>query len=131
MDVDRGENAALDQLAVEVDLHVAGALELLEDHVVHPRTGVDESGSYDGQAAALFDVPRRTKEPLGLLQGVGVNTARKHLSGGRDDGVVSTCETGDGVKQNHDVAFVFDQALGFIDHHLGDLYVAGGGLVEG
>ena len=34
-DVDRREDTALGELAVEVQLHVAGALELLVDHVVH------------------------------------------------------------------------------------------------
>ena len=35
------------------------------------------------------------------------------------------------VEQDHDVAPVLDQALGLLDHHLGDLHVAGRRLVEG
>ena len=35
VDVDRRVDAALGELAVEPQLHVAGALELLEDHLVH------------------------------------------------------------------------------------------------
>src|ERR1035437_1136552 len=42
VEVDGRENAAVDELPVEVDLHVAGPLELLEDHVIHPRARVDE-----------------------------------------------------------------------------------------
>ena len=34
-------------------------------------------------------------------------------------------------EQDHDVAAVLDQALGLLDHHLGDLHVARGRLVEG
>jgi hypothetical protein len=30
-----GKTRRVDELAVQVDLHVAGALELLEDHLVH------------------------------------------------------------------------------------------------
>jgi hypothetical protein len=35
------------------------------------------------------------------------------------------------VEQDHDVAAVLDQALRLLDHHLGDLHVARGRLVEG
>src|SRR5712691_317769 len=42
-DVDRGERAPFLELAVEDHFRVAGALELLVDHVVHPRAGVDET----------------------------------------------------------------------------------------
>src|SRR5216684_1401353 len=41
LDVDGWPDALLGELAVEVDLGVAGALELLEDHLVHARPGVD------------------------------------------------------------------------------------------
>src|SRR5690348_7278997 len=40
LDVDGREDALLRELPVEVDLRVAGALELLEDDLVHPRAGV-------------------------------------------------------------------------------------------
>ena len=80
VDVDRRENALVDQLAVEVDLAVAGALELLEDHVVHAAAGVDERGRDDGQRAALLDVARRAEEPLRAVQGVGVDAAREDLA---------------------------------------------------
>ena len=51
-----------------------------------------------------------------------------------DDGhhrVVGAAEARDRVEQDHDVAAVLDQALGFLDHHLGDRDVARGRLVEG
>jgi len=35
--------------AVEAELHVAGALELLEDHFVHLGAGVDQRGREDRQ----------------------------------------------------------------------------------
>src|SRR5690606_18179140 len=41
-DVDRREDPLLGERPVEGDLHIAGALELLEDHLVHPRAGVDQ-----------------------------------------------------------------------------------------
>src|SRR5438445_6906145 len=49
VDVEAGEDALLHQLAVEHDLGVARPLELLEDHFVHARAGVDQRGADDGQ----------------------------------------------------------------------------------
>ena len=46
-DVDRRPDAAVGQLAVEHQLHVAGALELLEDQLVHAAAGVDQRGADD------------------------------------------------------------------------------------
>src|SRR3989337_2464528 len=65
LDVDGRERAALLQLTVQVQLHVAGALELFVDHVVHPAARVDQGGGGDSQAAALFDLARRAEEALG------------------------------------------------------------------
>ena len=131
LNVDGREDALVDELAVEDDFHVAGALELFEDDFVHARAGVDERGGDDGERAAFFNVAGRAEEALGALQGVGIDAAGEHFAGGRNDGVVGAGETGDGVEQDDDVALVLDQALGLLDDHLGDLDVAGGGLVEG
>ena len=46
-DVYGREDAFVRQLAVELQLHVAGALELLENHLVHLRTSLDERGCDD------------------------------------------------------------------------------------
>ena len=95
------------------------------------RAGIDQRGGDDGERAAFFDVAGRAEEALRALQGVGVDAAGEHLARGRNDGVVGARQTRDGVEQDHDVALVLDQALGLLDHHLGDLHVARGGLVEG
>ena len=52
--VDGGEEAFLGNRSVKDQLHVPGALELLEDHLVRPRPGVDEAGGDDGQASAFL-----------------------------------------------------------------------------
>src|SRR5262249_45719541 len=61
-DIHGREHAAIHQAAVEVDLHVAGALELLEDDLVHPAAGVDQRGPEDGEAPALLDVAGGAEE---------------------------------------------------------------------
>ena len=59
-----------------MDLHVTGAFELLVDHVVHAAAGIDEAGGDDREAAALFDVARGAKEPLGRIQRHRIDAAR-------------------------------------------------------
>src|SRR5574343_1156603 len=114
-----------------MDLHVAGALEFFIDHIVHAAAGVDQGGSDNRQGAAFLDVTGRTEEALRLLQGIGIHTARQHLAGSRLDSVVGTGKTGDRIEQNHHILLVLDQALGFLNHHLGDLYVTYGWFVKG
>src|SRR5690606_12300569 len=46
-------------------------------------------------------------------------------------GVVGKVQTGDGVEQNHHVAFVFDQTLGFFDDHFSNLHVPWRRFIEG
>src|SRR5207249_1643033 len=124
LNVDSRKNALIGKSPVEIDFHVAGALELFEDDVVHAAAGIDQRGGDDGERAALFDVARGGKETPRTLQSVGINTAGEHLAGGRRNRVVSAGKTRDGVKQHHDVAFVFDQALGFLQNHFRNLDVA-------
>src|SRR5664279_543004 len=130
VEVDGRENAAVDELPVEVDLHVAGPLELLEDHVIHPRARVDEGRRDDRERAALLDVPGRPEEALRLLEGVCVHAARQHLARRRARRVVGAREARDRVEQDDDVALVLDEALRLFDDHLGDLDVPRRGLVE-
>src|SRR6267154_2767438 len=75
----RGEHALLGDAPVEVDLAVAGALELLVDDVVHLRARVDERRGENREAPALLDVTGGAEEALGTLQRVGVHAAGQHL----------------------------------------------------
>ena len=113
-----------------MDFHVAGALEFFVDHVVHARTGVDQRGGNDGQRAAFFDVACGAKEAFWPLQCIGVHAAGQHLARSRHNGVVGAREPRYGIEQNDDVLLVFDQTLGFLQHHLGNLYVARGRFIE-
>jgi hypothetical protein len=49
LNVDRREDTLVDQLAVEDDFHVARALELFEDDLVHARAGIDQRRRNDRQ----------------------------------------------------------------------------------
>src|SRR4029077_16823743 len=129
--IDGREDALVDKLTLEDDFAVARAFEFFKDHVIHSGTGVDQGGGDDGQRAAFLNVAGGAAETLRTLQGVGVHAAGEHFAGRRNDCVVGASKTGDGVDQYHDVALMFDQSLGFFDHHFSDLDVTCRGLVEG
>src|SRR5690606_13777507 len=73
--IDRGEDTLVGQLTGQDQLAVARALELLEDHVVHARAGVDQRRRDDRERAATLtriDLARAAEEALRLLQRVRI-----------------------------------------------------------
>src|SRR4029453_216864 len=95
--VEGREDALLSRLAIEDELRVAGALELLVDHVVHARAGVDEAGADDRQRTTFLDLARGAEEALGRIQRDGVNTTRQGATRRRQGQVVGARQAGDGV----------------------------------
>ena len=129
--VDGGPCAPLTQTAVEGDLHIAGALELFEDHLVHAAARIDQGGTDDGQAAALFDVARRGEKPPRVLEGRRVHATCEDPSGVWRDHVVGARQTRDAVEKDDHIALVLGQSFGFLDDHLRHLHVPRRRLVEG
>jgi len=70
-----GKNALIRDLAVENDLGVAGALELLENTSVHAGSVSISAGGDNSQRAAFLDVAGRAKKALGRCSAFGVNAA--------------------------------------------------------
>src|SRR3989442_5337419 len=62
LNVDSRKNALIGKAAVKIDFHVAGALELFEDDIVHAAARIDQRGGDDGERAALFHVARSGEE---------------------------------------------------------------------
>src|ERR687897_2318824 len=62
LDVYGRVDPAVRQLPVEPELHVARALELLENDLVHPASRLDERGRQDGQGTTVLDVACRPEE---------------------------------------------------------------------
>lgn len=111
-DVDGGEDAPAGQRAVEAELHVAGALELLEEVVVGPGAGVHQHGRQDGQRTTLLGEPRRAEQLLGSRESRGVDTTAQGASAGPGRVVVGPAQPGEGVEQDHDVPALLDEPLG-------------------
>ena len=81
-------------------------------------------GGDDGERAAFFDVSRGGEEAARALQRVRVNTARENFARRRRDGVIRAAQTRERIEQDHDIALVLDEALGFFEDHFRHLNVA-------
>src|SRR5215203_4437977 len=131
LDVDGRVDPTVRQLPIEPELHVARALELLEDDLVHPAAGLDQRRGEDRQRAAVLDVPRRPEELLGRIQGRGIHAARQYPAARRSREVVGPREPGYAVEQHDHVLALLDETLDALEDQLGHRYVVVGGLVEG
>src|SRR5262245_9431391 len=131
LDVDRRVDPPLGQPAVEAQLHVAGALDLLEDHLVHAAARLDEGCRHDRERSTLFDVPGRPEEPLRRVERGRVDTTRQDAAGRRRRQVVGAGEPRDAVEDDDDVLPHLDEPLRALDRELGDLGVLVGRPVEG
>ena len=131
LDVDRREDAAVGQRAVEHQFLVAGGLELFEDHVVHAAAGLHQGGGDHGQAAAFLDVAGRGEEPLRAVERARVETAGEGAAARRDGQVGGPGETGERVEQHHHVASRLHQPLRVLQHDLLQLQVVLRQFVEG
>ena len=129
--VHRGEDALVGQATIELELHVSGALELLEDHLVHTRPGLHEGRGDDRQRAAVLDVACGTEESLGWVQGCRVDATGKDATGGRGRQVVGATEAGHRVEQYDNVMAELHKALCALDGEFGDSRVILSRTVEG
>jgi hypothetical protein len=132
--VDGGKDTALRQLTAQHQLAVAGALELLEDHLVHLRARVDQRGPDDREGAAALpriDVPRAPEKALGPLHRGGVEAAAERAAAPLLEPIVRARQSGDGVEDDHHVLPHLDLASRPLEHQLGHGDMAARGKVEG
>src|SRR5438270_127477 len=113
--IDRWVNALFGEGPVELDLGVAGTLELLEDHVVHPRSRLDEGRGYDRQRAS--SVLRRNraggaKECLRLGHRCRVEPTAQRAAGTALDRVVRARHPSDRIEHDDDILAELHQSAG-------------------
>src|SRR5256885_3378811 len=73
--VNRGVEPLFLQRTVEMQLHVSGAFELLENQLIHAAAGLGKRGGENRKAAAFFDVARAPEKFLRLDQCLCLDTA--------------------------------------------------------
>src|SRR5690606_16812141 len=124
------EDAPVSELTRKLELHVAGALELLEDDLVHLGPGLHQRGSENGERATVLDVARGAKEALGRVQRRAVDTTRQDASRCRSGQVVSPAQASDAIEQDDDVLADLHEALGAFNGEFGNHGVVLSGTVK-
>ena len=114
-----------------MEFHVSGSLELLEDHLVHPGSGIDQRRGKDCQAATFLDVPGRTEEALRSLQCAGVDSTGEDPARVGGFIVVGPAQTSDRIEQDHHITAILNQSPRLLDDHLCHLNMTTGRFVEG
>src|SRR6185312_6297882 len=126
-DVDGRKDALLRQAAVQLDLTVAGSLEFLEDHVVHPRPRLDQRRRDDGErSATILGGYRacRAEECLRFRHRRRVEPTTHCAASAPLDRVIGTCQTCYRVQHDHDVLPELHEPAGPLQRHLGHVGVA-------
>ena len=132
-EVDGGIDAPLGHLAAQHQFAVAGALELLEDHLVHLASGVDQRRGDDREragAAPRVDLARAAEEALRCLERLRVEAAGQGASGAALGGVEGPGQPGDGIEDDDGVATLLDPAARALHRELREGHMALGGMVE-
>lgn len=130
-EVDCGEEAAFGDLAIEDELHVAGAFELFEDDLVCRAAGIDEAGGDHGEAAGFFGVAGCAEDLAGDFEGFAVEAARH---GAAAAGVMArvverAAEAGERIHDDDDVPAALDERFAVRLRREGDLDVLLDGVV--
>ena len=103
--VDRWIKPFLLQGAIEMQLHVAGAFEFLENDFVHAAARLGQRGRENSEAAPFLGIARRTEKFLRLGQRFRLHTARHDPAFARLQIIITARQSRDAVEQNHHVFF--------------------------
>ena len=107
-----------------MDFHIACALEFFVNHVIHAAACFDQCRCDDSQGATFFHVTCGTEEAFRTLEGVGIDATGQHLARGRNNGIVGTSQTGNGIQKDDNVFFHFDQTFCLFKNHFRNLDMA-------
>ena len=132
-DVDRGIDALFGERAIELDLAVPRALELLEDHVVHSRSGLHEGRGNDRQRSAARrcrDGAGRSKECLRLRHRRCIESARQGAARASFRRIVSSGHARERIENDDDILSDLDEPACPLQDHLRNFDVSLSGLIE-
>lgn len=75
LNIDRGIHSAVNQMAVEMQFHVACSLELFKNHFVHAASGINQSGRNDREASVAVNIAGGAEEAFRLVERIRIHTA--------------------------------------------------------
>ena len=117
-DVHRRPDAPIGELPVEHELHVPGALELLENQLVHATPGVDQRRGDDRQRAPLLEHAGRREQLLRDVERLDVDAAAHRPARVPDPLVEGPSHARDRVHEQEDVLAGLRHPLAALDHQL-------------
>ena len=95
-----------------MDLHVAGALELLENQIIHPALSLDEGRGENGEAASFLDVAGGSEELSRPGERLRIDASAHDASLVWLQIIVAARHAGDRIEQDDDIFSQFHEALG-------------------
>src|SRR5213080_5125228 len=122
--MDRGIKSLLLQSAIQMQLHVACALEFFEDQFVHSAAGFSQSSRQYRQAAALLRISRRAEKFLWLNERLRFDAPGHNPSPARLQIIVSARKTREAVEQDHHIVFHLDKTFGALQYHFSYLHMS-------
>lgn len=114
-----------------MQFYVIGVFKFFVDNFVYFGIGIDQCCCDDSQVIVFFYVMCCVEEMFWMMQGVSVYIIGQYFIGSWYYGVVGMCQMGDGVEQDDNVFFVFNQMFCFFDNYFGNLNVVGCWFVKG
>ncbi len=129
-DIDGRPQTLFRAFAAEHQVHVARALELLVDDVVHAAAGVDQNGGDDGQRAAVFEIAGRAEQLPRNIHGIGAQPPGQRAAVALRLGVEGARHAGQGVDEDHGVATGFSAPDGGVHGQADDAHVLRHALVR-
>ena len=113
-----------------MQFHIARALKLLVDHIIHARAGINEAGGNNRKRAAVLDVTGGTKEAFGRIERHGVNATGEGATTWGHIKIVGPGEASDRVHENDHILTTLNETFRAFESHLGDFGVILDGLIK-
>src|ERR1700737_559834 len=121
--MNRRINPFFHQGPIQVQLHIAGSFEFLENDLVHAALRINQSSRQDRQATSFLTVSRGSEEPFWLEQSLRFNATGHDSPFAGLKRVVTTCQPGDAVEKDYNIFPEFDETLCPFAHQLSHLDV--------
>src|SRR5690606_29121035 len=78
-DINCRKDTFVGEFPVQLQLHIAGTLELFKNNFVHFGTGFGKGCCKYSQGTAILDVTGSSEEPLWFVKCIGINTSAQHF----------------------------------------------------
>src|SRR6516162_4608470 len=129
-DVYCGIDPLLHQSPVEVQLHIPGSFELLENHLVHAALCLDQGRCQDSEAASFLTITCRAEETLRFQKSLGFHPSGHDASLPGLKCVISPRQPRDASQEDDYILFELHQSFRSFTYEFGYLNMSCRALVK-